>query len=271
MNFCKDNHALGYIADEVLRLFDESRITHREAFVLLKACECGADWDSSDVVPLSGYRCGCCLKRSVQGELLRSLSTVFLSSFGYQRIPAEVQEKVVGYLVCEDCCQKLLDDYLDGDELAISSGVSEAAFQRLLFEELGIPEDFSFKPEDEPEGSVSDDFVSDLSVEPCGCNGEKSSLSEFDAEIVLSAGEMVNVRYVKSSNTLVEKNGSRKWIAYGDPIEGWWIEVDSDFERLPGNWEYDSDEGIVICQFFSSGDAELAKRKRERGATLAER
>ena len=35
----------------------------------------------------------------------------------------------------------------------------------------------------------------------------------------------------------------------GDPEDGWWVEVDSDGNELPGDWEYDRKGGYVYCAF----------------------
>lgn len=40
--------------------------------------------------------------------------------------------------------------------------------------------------------------------------------------------------------------GGRRWIIKGDSIEDWWVEIDADGRELPGDWEYDRDEGYVV-------------------------
>lgn len=35
----------------------------------------------------------------------------------------------------------------------------------------------------------------------------------------------------------------------GDPEDGWWVEVDSGGNELPGDWEYDRKGGYVYCAF----------------------
>lgn len=46
---------------------------------------------------------------------------------------------------------------------------------------------------------------------------------------------------------LCEVDGDRRWIIKGDPIEDWWVEIDTDGHELPGDWEYDRDEGYATC------------------------
>lgn len=43
--------------------------------------------------------------------------------------------------------------------------------------------------------------------------------------------------------------GKRRWRVMGDPEDGWWVEVDSDGNELPGDWEYDRKGGYVYCAF----------------------
>ena len=50
-----------------------------------------------------------------------------------------------------------------------------------------------------------------------------------------------------SATVLNEADGKRRWVVNGDPEEDWWVEVDSDGRYLPGDWEYDRDEGTVVC------------------------
>lgn len=42
---------------------------------------------------------------------------------------------------------------------------------------------------------------------------------------------------------LVSQLGKRRWRVMGDPEDGWWVEVDSDGNELPGDWEYDRKGG----------------------------
>lgn len=46
---------------------------------------------------------------------------------------------------------------------------------------------------------------------------------------------------------LAEVGGTRRWVVNGDPEEDWWAEVDETGRHLPGDWEYDRDEGVVVC------------------------
>jgi hypothetical protein len=48
---------------------------------------------------------------------------------------------------------------------------------------------------------------------------------------------------------LVSQLGKRRWRVMGDPEDGWWVEVDSDGNELPGDWEYDRKGGYVYCSF----------------------
>ncbi len=127
MNFRNDGHAVGNIADEVLRLFDEGKIHHEEAFALLKTCEKGAKWSGEYLFPMSEHRCGCCLRKPPEGDAVFSLYGVFTPSNGCARVPSEVQERVFGYLVCEDCIRELSSDYFD-----------EESFEQLDFDLLKI-------------------------------------------------------------------------------------------------------------------------------------
>lgn len=49
------------------------------------------------------------------------------------------------------------------------------------------------------------------------------------------------------ATALREVGGCRRWAACGDPEEDWWAEVDDAGRRLPGDWEYDRDGGVVVC------------------------
>lgn len=77
-------------------------------------------------------------------------------------------------------------------------------------------------------------------------------------------GESVKVHRIASSNVLAEEHGMRKWILNGEPEQDWWMEIDSDFERLPGDWEYDRAKETVTCQFLSFEDEELMRRKESK-------
>lgn len=59
-------------------------------------------------------------------------------------------------------------------------------------------------------------------------------------------GEEVAVIPV-SATVLSEVGGNRRWMVNGDPQEDWWVEVDQNGQRLPGEWEYDRDTGTVVC------------------------
>lgn len=48
---------------------------------------------------------------------------------------------------------------------------------------------------------------------------------------------------------LVSQLGKRRWRVMGDPEDGWWVEVDSAGNELPGDWEYDRNGGYVYCAF----------------------
>lgn len=48
---------------------------------------------------------------------------------------------------------------------------------------------------------------------------------------------------------LVSQLGKRRWRVMGDPEDGWLVEVDSDGNELPGDWEYDRKGGYVYCAF----------------------
>ena len=50
-----------------------------------------------------------------------------------------------------------------------------------------------------------------------------------------------------TATKLREVDGERRWIVKGDPIEDWWVEINTDGCELPGDWEYDRDEGYVVC------------------------
>lgn len=50
-----------------------------------------------------------------------------------------------------------------------------------------------------------------------------------------------------SATALNEVGGNRRWVVNGEPEEDWWVEVDQNGQRLPGDWEYDREEGTVVC------------------------
>lgn len=50
-----------------------------------------------------------------------------------------------------------------------------------------------------------------------------------------------------SATALNEAGGNRRWVVNGEPEEDWWVEVGRNGQRLPGEWEYDREEGIVVC------------------------
>ena len=39
-----------------------------------------------------------------------------------------------------------------------------------------------------------------------------------------------------TATKLREVDGERRWIVKGDPIEDWWVEIDTDDRELPGDW-----------------------------------
>lgn len=89
----------------------------------------------------------------------------------------------------------------------------------------------------------------------------RSPYLESTSESLFPLGESAKVRRVESSNVLIEKYGTRKWILSGEPEQDWWMELDSNFERLPGDWEYDREEERVTCRFLSFEDEEWIRRK----------
>lgn len=58
-------------------------------------------------------------------------------------------------------------------------------------------------------------------------------------------GETVPVE--KSGRDLLSRDGSRRFCPYGDDEWGWWVEVTSDGEELPGLWEHEEEAGVVVC------------------------
>lgn len=49
-----------------------------------------------------------------------------------------------------------------------------------------------------------------------------------------------------SATVLSEVDGKRRLVVNGEPEEDWWVEVDQNGQRLPGDWEYDRDAGTVV-------------------------
>lgn len=155
MNFCEDNRTASHIVDEVLRLFDEGRIQHEEAFSLLKICEQNAKWSGVYLFPMPDHRCGCCFGKPPKSDAIFSLFKVFSSSNGCARVPSEVQERVFGYLVCEDCIRKLCSDYFDKesyDQLDFDS--LKVDFGSISPEDLRLFDDFFFDSREEFEDAV---------------------------------------------------------------------------------------------------------------------
>lgn len=64
-----------------------------------------------------------------------------------------------------------------------------------------------------------------------------------------SAQRVAQTISAKTRDELVSQLGKRRWRVMGDPEDGWWVEVDSDGNELPGDWEYDRKGGYVYCAF----------------------
>lgn len=86
-----------------------------------------------------------------------------------------------------------------------------------------------------------------MTARKCPCH--VISVTEIPREAVL--GEEIAVLPMGGSpvgaTALSEVGGERRWVINGDPKEDWWVEIDRDGQRLPGEWEYDRDTGTVAC------------------------
>ena len=58
-------------------------------------------------------------------------------------------------------------------------------------------------------------------------------------------GEVVPVK--ADGRNLMSRDGSRRFCPYGDDEWGWWVEVTSDGEELPGLWEYEEESDVIVC------------------------
>ena len=74
-----------------------------------------------------------------------------------------------------------------------------------------------------------------------------AAASRPDVERVGDVGDSALVE--PDGDELVSQLGKRRWRVMGDPEDGWWVEVDSDGNELPGDWEYDRKGGYVYCAF----------------------
>lgn len=190
MNFRNDGHAVGNIADEVLRLFDGGKIHHEEAFALLKTCEKGTKWSGEYLFPMSEHRCGCCLRKAPEGDAVFSLYKVFSSSNGCARVPSEVQERVFGYLVCEDCIRELSSDYFDEESFEqLDFDLLKIDFGNIPFEDLDLFCDILAQTDNKDESlddecNFPDDFSFDGREEYEAAMKERSLIRRFEEEDV---------------------------------------------------------------------------------------
>lgn len=67
--------------------------------------------------------------------------------------------------------------------------------------------------------------------------------------VVVVVSEEPRLEVEPDGDELVSQLGKRRWRVMGDPEDGWWVEVDSDGNELPGDWEYDRKGGYVYCAF----------------------
>lgn len=58
--------------------------------------------------------------------------------------------------------------------------------------------------------------------------------------------EQPTLHVTRDNQDLVNVDGSRRFVVYGDPEWGWWIEIASDGAEIPGLWEYLEDEEKVV-------------------------
>jgi len=61
----------------------------------------------------------------------------------------------------------------------------------------------------------------------------------------LRLGDEVPV--VRDEMNLINYDGSRRFVPYGEPEWAWWVEVSPDGSELPGLWEYWEEEGVAAC------------------------
>lgn len=57
---------------------------------------------------------------------------------------------------------------------------------------------------------------------------------------------MTTVSVKRDGRDLVSIDGSRRFVVYGDIEWGWWIEVLSDGTEVPGLWEFDGNDRLVV-------------------------
>lgn len=210
---------MGYVVNKVLTLFDVGEIQQKEAFIILKACRRGSHWcnELSDdyISPFGNSRCGRCLRKvGGQGDLC-SIARWFARK-SYKQIPPSVVDGLVYDGVCSDCFNDVISAYTNASLNPVDACLCSLQ-ERIL---KAMPGN---------QGGIS-----------YGC-----SYPESDAPL----GEEVKTSYVKSSNVLLEADGCRCWLPETDcALEGWWFEVDRNFERLPGAWIYSPSRGTVLCQ-----------------------
>lgn len=83
-----------------------------------------------------------------------------------------------------------------------------------------------------------------------GCSGRVGWLAGRFAGVLQGVGDVGDSALVEpDGDELVSQLGKRRWRVMGDPEDGWWVEVDSDGNELPGDWEYDRKGGYVYCSF----------------------
>lgn len=52
---------------------------------------------------------------------------------------------------------------------------------------------------------------------------------------------------LRDGDGIVSRDGSRRFVPYGEAEGGWWVEVTEDGTELPGLWEFWDDEGLAVC------------------------
>lgn len=67
----------------------------------------------------------------------------------------------------------------------------------------------------------------------------------LSVERIADVGDSALVKL--DGDDLVQELGKRRWRVKGDPEDGWWVEVDSGGNELPGDWKYDPESGCVYC------------------------
>lgn len=63
---------------------------------------------------------------------------------------------------------------------------------------------------------------------------------------VLEGSGRPMISVIRNGQDLVSVDGSRRFVVYGDPEWGWWIEIASDGTEVPGLWEYVADENKIF-------------------------